>query len=575
MRRAQSDRCVSVPSSSGRSVRLVQLLGRGTQTSAFQSPPHRGDRCDWAATLGVIMVDGIRFSPLLIGEIGATWMPRAGIPADLAVSVPSSSGRSVRPCDRSCPAFGLASVSVPSSSGRSVRLDERAHPARSRLVFQSPPHRGDRCDSTTSGGTGITVDTFQSPPHRGDRCDLAEVVRRPRLPRVSVPSSSGRSVRHRRAMAPTKARLYSVSVPSSSGRSVRRCRLELGDPRVQWVSVPSSSGRSVRLRSRAQHHDLLFPARFSPLLIGEIGATRCDIVVRIAHSLTVSVPSSSGRSVRLDRARLADPASLAFQSPPHRGDRCDHAAPRDADVGESVSVPSSSGRSVRPGPPVSERATCDRCFSPLLIGEIGATSRCSRLHPSVTEFQSPPHRGDRCDLGCAQRRVANAACFSPLLIGEIGATFDLLGTVRLDVSRFSPLLIGEIGATFNARSRVTGHLTVSVPSSSGRSVRHTCDVPRIRRSALVSVPSSSGRSVRPPNLPCKIVDLCRTEGSIFSQQPELLQIASHLRNSLPYVVAVVAKLATDATRARRRRFRHPFAAHEASNLVDGRNHLLP
>src|SRR5208282_822344 len=113
------------------------------------------------------------------------------------------------------------------------------------------------------------VSLFQSPPHRGDRCDTrrlqAASTRRP----VSVPSSSGRSVRRSKIMATidqsvgfsplligeigatrsrldTQVALPEVSVPSSSGRSVRRMK----DRAYAWlddaVSVPSSSGRSVR-----------------------------------------------------------------------------------------------------------------------------------------------------------------------------------------------------------------------------------------------------------------------------------------------------------------------------------------
>ncbi len=206
-----------------------------------------------------------------------------------------------------------------------------------------------------------------------------------------------------------------------------------------------------------------------------------------------------------------------FQSPPHRGDRCngDACDERPVDGYRHVSVPSSSGRSVQ--------------------------HRQRRVSPGLCVwFQSPPHRGDRCNLiQFGPARVAEFS-FSPLLIGEIGATLRRLGLRH----RVEPV--------------------VSVPSSSGRSVQHL----------TVARTSRLTRSFQsPPH--CEIVGFCCTEEFIPSQQAELPQIASHLRNSLPYIIAVVAKLATDATCARRRRFRHPFLAHEAPNLVDGRDHLLP
>jgi hypothetical protein len=176
-----------------------------------------------------------------------------------------------------------------------------------------------------------------------------------------------------------------------------------------------------------------------------------------------------------------------------------------------------------------------------VLGELAAIYRISvpsssgssvRLNPTpgvtrgrVYLFQSPPHRGVRC------------------------------------------------GASLCQRPPLRRH--ISVPSSSGSSVRRGNRRLRGRDYGDISVPSSSGSSVRPSNLPCNIAAFPRAEEFIFSQQPELLQIAPHLRNSLPYIVAVVPKLATDAACAHRRGFRHLFVTNEAPNLVDGRNHLLP
>jgi len=139
---------------------------------------------------------------------------------------------------------------------------------------------------------------------------------------------------------------------------------------------------------------------------------------------------------------------------------------------DAVSVPSSSGRSVRRGLQYLKIWVTGGSFSPLLIGEIGAT------------------------LADYMEAIAFLSGFSPLLIGEIGATFQVRlqyvcgrlvsvpsssgRSVRLAkwfengtplTSRFSPLLIGEIGATIYFGPRDERISQVSVPSSSGRSVR--------------------------------------------------------------------------------------------------------
>src|SRR5216684_571448 len=95
---------------------------------------------------------------------------------------------------------------------------------------------------------GEATTSFQSPPHRGDRCNFTFVL---------------------------------VGVESQSA----------------WVSVPSSSGRSVQRRENHATHRRL--ASFSPLLIGEIGATMPGLATPQMLIWLVSVPSSSGRSVQL------------------------------------------------------------------------------------------------------------------------------------------------------------------------------------------------------------------------------------------------------------------------------------
>jgi len=216
----------------------------------------------------------------------------------LVVSVPSSSGRSVQPWRLSCSRVPCFYVSVPSSSGRSVQpMLERRQDAPRHPGFQSPPHRGDRCNQVDIRPLRRTF-TFQSPPHRGDRCNLVWAV-----------------------------------------------------------------------------DDPIIHQRFSPLLIGEIGATTSLSFATSAGSPAFQSPPHRGDRCNSGASGTSGAAGAAFQSPPHRGDRCNEGIPSRAPHAHAV------------------------CFSPLLIGEIGATQfEGSAVAEVGIRFQSPPHRGDRCNF---------------------------------------------------------------------------------------------------------------------------------------------------------------------------------
>ncbi len=231
------------------------------------------------------------FSPLFLGEMGAT--SRAPAPAAFcrSLSVPYSSGRWVRLLigEGARPSVRL---SVPYSSGRWVRHGAEAGRA-------GPAH-------------------FQSPIPRGDGCD---------------------GTMERRSLSPAR-----LSVPYSSGRWVRRGGM--GSERLE-------------------------PQAFSPLFLGEMGATPAGIRA-LAAVVPLSVPYSSGRWVR-------------------QGDR------RTATLIIDLSVPYSSGRWVR---------------------------RCSAAGEGAEEsaFQSPIPRGDGCDTSSMSGDSSLATPFSPLFLGEMGAT---------------------------------------------------------------------------------------------------------------------------------------------------------
>ncbi len=256
---------------------------------------------------------------------------------------------------------------------------------------------------------------------------------------LSVPSSSGNVVRREAAKGRNGG--HGLSVPSSSGNVVRRPGLGSGPVSSKPLSVPSSSGNVVRRHVRLwastvpnfqspPHRGTWCDSRrrrtplarysFSPLLIGERGATRRTGTPR-------------GRSG-------------GFQSPPHRGTWCDR-----------------SGMERQPlrGP---------LPFSPLLIGERGATASGACGQAGARSFQSPPHRGTWCDTLTGTPGPSSPDLSVPSSSGNV---------VRLPAARAPP-----------DRSRL------SVPSSSGNVVRPARYASRLGTALRLSVPSSSGNVVR-------------------------------------------------------------------------------
>src|SRR5579875_3710395 len=78
------------------------------------------------------------------------------------------------------------------------------------------------------------------------------------------------------------------------------------------ISVPSSSGKS--LQPAPSSTSGLFPSFFSPLFIGEITST-WPLLNRRTQRLLISVPSSSGKSLQPFLSVLRTLTLLLFQSP--------------------------------------------------------------------------------------------------------------------------------------------------------------------------------------------------------------------------------------------------------------------
>ena len=159
---------------------------------------------------------------------------------------------------------------------------------------------------------------FQFPPHRDVLCEKGRGIRMAGRALVSVPSSSGCSLRvstrtsaplavsgfsslligmfsaRQGCWLPTRSRCQ-VSVPSSSGCSLRVRLVQVLQLDVV-VSVPSSSGCSLRESFALAIGSMA--ARFSSLLIGMFSA-RTAPARSLCRSTIVSVPSSSGCSLRV------------------------------------------------------------------------------------------------------------------------------------------------------------------------------------------------------------------------------------------------------------------------------------
>src|SRR5581483_8751467 len=185
---------------------------------------------------------------------------------------------------------------------------------------------------------------------------------------------------------------------------------------------------------------------FSPLLIGERGATTVpEVIAMLVRSFSPLLIGERGATAA---SPFSTNHSISFQSPPHRGTWCDGTAGKTRSMPSpcSLSVPSSSGNVVRrPAPAKTRPATPP--FSPLLIGERGATAGPSRSS-SWTRTFSPLLIGERGAPGVTVDVQWSAYAFSPLLIGERGATLFQVFPALSEPNAFSPLLIGERGATY-------------------------------------------------------------------------------------------------------------------------------
>src|SRR5579875_1358488 len=137
---------------------------------------------------------------------------------------------------------------------------------------------------------------------------------------------------------------------------------------------------------------------------------------------SISVPSSSGKSLQPAYELGVKVARIKFQSPLHRGNHFNHRVARKAPARRGDFSPLFIGEITSTGGEIHPRLIVRQDFSPLFIGEITSTTPIQLDALRLLLFQSPLHRGNhfnRISNSTTGRRFPD---FSPLFIGEITST---------------------------------------------------------------------------------------------------------------------------------------------------------
>src|SRR5437868_5667876 len=235
---------------------------------------------------------------------------------------------------------------------------------------------------------------------------------------------------------------------------------------------------------------------------------------------------------------------VRFQSPLHRGSLFNSALNHGQHLLRSVSIPSSSGRSLQQTPGDLSLSFAQTFQSPLHRGGLFNLFKVKSFLFLLVS-QSPLHRGGLFNLLSGSSSKEGSACLNPLFIGEVSSTLFLLWHLFLPffvsfpsssgsslqrrilaqvtpaISCLNPLFIGEVSSTDDDIADELDIPDVSIPSSSGKSLQHRTNSARhLAGSCLnplfigevsstlaaakeekalnpVSIPSSSGESLQP------------------------------------------------------------------------------
>ena len=303
---AHTSDCLSVPSSSGNKLQRAQRVVTAPRPrSPFQSPPHRGTNCNVTRPATRLAGYG-SFSPLLIGEQTATsWAsPRTASP--MPAFSPLLIGEQTATCDASRGRRAAGRTFSPLLIGEQTATRTRARRRATGSSPFSPLLIGEQTATLEPlAAAAVLGASAFSPLLIGEQTATQRQPRRPsQAPdALSVPSSSGNKLQLASTGASRASALQPLSVPSSSGNKLQRRRAGGSRSDRAPLSVPSSSGNKLQRLERvatertperrfqspphrgtncnaasrrmppAATHGLAF----SPLLIGEQTATRCEV----------------------------------------------------------------------------------------------------------------------------------------------------------------------------------------------------------------------------------------------------------------------------------------------------------
>ena len=258
-------------------------------------------------------------------------------------------------------------------------------------------------------------------------------------------------------------------------------------PKLRQVSVPSSSGKSLQLERG-------LPAGCAvqvsvPSSSGK-SLQRHWPSARIVDD-AVSVPSSSGKSLQRE---YVNPGYqyVPVSVPSSSGKSLQLRLPLACARARPVSVPSSSGKSLQLGE--SEELTQEQAgFSPLFIGEVSSTLFRRQSALRTTRFQSPLHRGSLFNVVSSAATETGKWFQSPLHRGSLFNLGGIIPVPKLGVVSV-PSSSGKSLQQDEPLNCGDGD-SVSVPSSSGKSLQLSWLTP-VWPGGSVSVPSSSGKSLQ-------------------------------------------------------------------------------
>ncbi len=209
------------------------------------------------------------------------------------------------------------------------------------------------------------------------------------------------------------------------------------------ISVPSSSGKSLqRMNPRTTANAVSY---FSPLFIGEVSST--EHKPRPSKEKVDFSPLFIGEVSSTGTAKAGGPDNRAFQSPLHRGSLFnENMMPRNTDRA-SISVPSSSGKSLQPYQRAVEEEMEFLFQSPLHRGSLFNLAGYSWLVGARNYISVPSSSGKSLQRGKPGLGLPGSCPFqSPLHRGSLfnGLFMDASG---MAITYFSPLFIGEVSST--------------------------------------------------------------------------------------------------------------------------------